>query len=55
MSEMSRIELSQFGQDLFDFRWFKFTLKPPYSIAQDKLKLAIWDTSFLNFLGHIWS
>ena len=28
------------------FRWFKFTLKPPYSIAHDKLRLAIWDTSF---------
>ena len=23
------------------FRWFKFTLKPPYSIAHDKLRLAI--------------
>ena len=22
---------------LFIFRWFKFTLKPPYSIAHDKL------------------
>ena len=28
------------------FRWFKFTLKPPYSIAIGKLRLAIWDTSF---------
>ena len=27
-------------------RLFKFTLKPPYSIAHDKLRLAIWDTSF---------
>ena len=26
------------------FRWFKFSLKPPYSIAHDKLQLAIWDT-----------
>ena len=37
------------------FRWFKFTLKPPYSIAHDKLRLAIWDTSFLTFwlkVGH---
>ena len=36
-------------------RWFKFTLKPPYSIAHDKLRLAIWDTSFWTFLlkfGH---
>ena len=23
------------------FRWFKFTLKPPYSIALDNLRLAI--------------
>ena len=29
------------------FRWFKFTLRLPYSIAPDKLRLAIWDTSFL--------
>ena len=39
----------------FIFRWFKFTLKPPYSIMHDKLRLAIWDTSFWTFLvkfGH---
>ena len=37
------------------FRWFKFTLKPPYSIAHDNLRLAIWDTSFWTFwlkFGH---
>ena len=37
------------------FRWFKFTLKPSYSIAHDKLRLAIWDTSFWTFwlkFGH---
>ena len=37
------------------FRWFKFTLKPPYSIAHDKLRLAIWDTDFWTFwlkFGH---
>ena len=37
------------------FRWFKFTLKPPYSIARDNLRLAIWDTSFWTFwlkFGH---
>ena len=37
------------------FRWFKFTLKPPYSIAHDKLRLAIWDTSYWTFwlkFGH---
>ena len=37
------------------FRWFKFTLKPPYSIAIGKLRLAIWDTSFWTFwlkFGH---
>ena len=27
------------------FRWFKFTLKPPYTIASGNLLLAIWDTS----------
>ena len=36
-------------------RWFKFTLKPPYSIAHDKLRLAIWDTSFLDFFAQIWT
>ena len=37
------------------FRWFKFTLKPPYSIPIGKLRLAIWDTSFWTFwlkFGH---
>ena len=37
------------------FRWFKFTLKPPYSIMCGKLRLAIWDTSFWTFwlkFGH---
>ena len=34
---------------MFLFRWFKFTLKPPYSITHGKL-LAIWDTSFWMFL-----
>ena len=36
-------------------RWFKFTLKPPNSIAIGKLRLAIWDTSFWTFwlkFGH---
>ena len=35
--------------------WFKFTLKPPYSIAIGKLRFAIWDTSFWTFwlkFGH---
>ena len=37
------------------FRWFKFTLKPPYSITHGELWLAIWDTSFWTFwlkFGH---
>ena len=36
-------------------RWFKFTLKPHYRITRDKLRLAIWDTSFWTFwlkFGH---
>ena len=32
------------------FRWFKFTLKPPYRIPIDKLRLAIWDTFLRIFL-----
>ena len=31
------------------FRWFKFTLKPPYSMAHGNFFLAIWDTSHWNF------
>ena len=31
------------------FRWFKFTLKPPYSGAHEHSLLAIWDTSHWNF------
>ena len=34
------------------FRWFSFTLKPPYSITYGKLRLAIWDFSFWT-LRHI--
>ena len=41
--------------ELSVFRWFKFTLKPPYSIVHDKLRLAIWDTSFWTFLAQIWT
>ena len=31
------------------FRWFKFVLKPPYSVANENLFLAIWDTSHWIF------
>ena len=27
------------------FRWFKFTLKPPYTVAIGNFFSAIWDTS----------
>ena len=43
------------GYSPYFFRWFKFTLKPPNSIASEKLRLAIWDTSFWTFwvkFGH---
>ena len=46
---------NEWSQKIKVFRWFKFTLKPPYSIMCDKLGLAIWDTSFWTFLvkfGH---
>ena len=44
--------------DLFDifltfwhlFRWFKFTLKPPNSMARGNFFSAIWDTSHWNFV-----
>ena len=47
--------LVNFAPGTMIFRWFKFTLKPPYSIAHDKLRLAIWDTSCWTFwlkFGH---
>ena len=31
-------------------RWFKFTLKSPYSVPIGKLQLAIWETSFWTFV-----
>ena len=31
------------------FRWFKFTLKPPYSGVSERSLSAIWDTSHWNF------
>ena len=31
------------------FRWFKFTLKPPNSMARGNFFSAIWDTSHWNF------
>ena len=31
------------------FRWFKFTLKPPYRTASERSLSAIWDTSHWNF------
>ena len=39
----------------FFFRWFKFTLKPPYTVAIGNLFLAIWDTSHWNFFCQIWT
>ena len=50
-----KINVNVFGHVVAVFRWFKFTLKPPYSIARGKLRLAIWDTSFWTFwlkFGH---
>ena len=43
--------LTKIGQII---RWFKFTLKPPYSIACCKLQLAIWslETYPRTYSGH---
>ena len=56
------IEIIQFSLKICDLLrhphlWMgvKFTLKPPYRITRDKLRLAIWDTSFWTFwlkFGH---
>ena len=35
------------------FRWFKFTLKPPYSGVSESSLLAIWDTSHWKFLSNL--
>ena len=35
------------------FRWFKFTLKPPNSMAHGNFFSAIWDTSHWNFLSNL--
>ena len=35
-----------FYHKLSIIRWFKFTLKPPYTIMSGHLLLAIWDTSY---------
>ena len=51
---MEQMGCLTFGMCLV-FRWFKFTLKPPYSIMHGKLRLVIWDTSFWTFwlkFGH---
>ena len=52
----SEITIAFFSLDSSIFiRWFKLTLKPPYSITCGKLQLAIWDTSFWTFwvkFGH---
>ena len=61
LAQFPNDRIEQWPNNLFcilmsDFiRWFKFTLKPPYSIAHDNLRLAIWDTSFWTFwlkFGH---
>ena len=56
---MQKVKLQMISMNMWlrslVFRWFKFTLKPPYSIALDNLRLAIWDTSFWTFwlkFGH---
>ena len=39
--------ICEFVGDLF--RWFKFTLKPPYTVAIGNFFSAIWDTSHWHF------
>ena len=41
--------------EIVGFRWFKFTLKPPYTITSGNLLSAIWDTSHWFFFGQIWT
>ena len=44
-----QIDKSNIFKAIHVFRWFKFTLKPPYSGASERSLLAIWDTSHWNF------
>ena len=37
--------MGHISMDFWVFRWFKFTLKPPYTIMHVNLSSAIWDTS----------
>ena len=45
--------VTMFGIFLQHIRWFKFTLKPPYTVVSGNLLSAIWDvshwTSFVKF------
>ena len=49
-----RPQLRQFAVIFFEvhvkliFRWFKFTLKPPYTVGHENLLWLIWDTSHWN-------
>ena len=43
------LSIPAFVRGFMIFRWFKFTLKPPYSGASEHSLLAIWDTSHWNF------
>ena len=39
-------DIKYYGSIFLDFiRWFKFTLKPPYTITHGNLLMVIWDTS----------
>ena len=46
METRSRLDLLlDYPHNRYLFRWFKFTLKPPYTVAHGNFLLAIWDTS----------
>ena len=40
---------------LFVFRWFKFTLQPPYSIMHGELVIGHLGHFLLDFLAQIWT
>ena len=44
------VDMCSLGGSIFKdfngvFRWFKFTLKPPYTVAHGNFLSAIWGTS----------
>ena len=51
--KLAQICINMWIYGAFFFRWFKFTLKPPYTIVIGNFFSSIWDTSHWNFLSNL--